>query len=166
MTGNDPRPREDAYPFQRAGAYAQASAPPVSSAAGSHGAPTAWGEQSMTLRGSRRAHLRVSRISPWSVTKFGFVVALVCFIVFFVAVAILYGILAAMGVFDAVESMVVDFTRTQTGWFTASRVLGYTAFVGAINVVLITLLATLGAYAYNLVADLVGGVEVTLTERE
>lgn len=116
--------------------------------------------------GSRRAHLRVSRVSPWSVAKFSFVVALVCFIVLFVAVAVLYGILSLLGVFAAISSVVSSLTAQGAGLFSVSRILGYTAFLGAINVVLITLLATVGAFIYNLVADLVGGVEMTLSERD
>lgn len=116
--------------------------------------------------GARRAHLRVSRVNPWSVTKFGFVVALVCFIVLFVAVAVLYGILSLLGVFDAVNSAVSMIVDGNVEWFTAPKVLGYSAFLGAINVILVTLLAAVGTFIYNLGADLVGGIEVTLTERE
>ena len=36
--------------------------------------------------------------------------------------------------------------------------------IGAVNVVLFTALATLGAFIYNVCADLVGGVELTLAE--
>jgi hypothetical protein len=36
--------------------------------------------------------------------------------------------------------------------------------IGAINVVLLTALSTLGAAIYNLISDLVGGIEVTLTD--
>ena len=46
------------------------------------------------------------------------------------------------------------------------RILGYTALIGAVNVVLITALSTLGAVIYNLSADLVGGIEVTFSEAE
>ena len=38
--------------------------------------------------------------------------------------------------------------------------------VGAINVVLITALATVGAVIYNLVTHLAGGIEVTLKETD
>ena len=36
--------------------------------------------------------------------------------------------------------------------------------ISAINVVLLTALSTLGAAIYNLISDLVGGIEVTLTD--
>ncbi len=115
-------------------------------------------------RASRRAHLQVSRVNPWSVTKFGFIVALVCFIVLFVAVLVLYGLLAALGVFAAVNSVVSSVTATGADLFSLARILGYTAFAGGINVLLITLLTTVAAYVYNLAADLVGGIELTLSE--
>jgi len=38
--------------------------------------------------------------------------------------------------------------------------------IGAVNVVLFIALSTIGSMIYNLCADLVGGVEVTLSERE
>ena len=122
----------------------------------------------------RRAHLVLSRVEPWSVTKFSFVISLVAFIVLFVAVALLYGVLAGLGVFDSLTTTLRDLTSSGEGqpafdpasWFSASRVLGYTGLIGALNVVLITALSTVGAVLYNLAADLVGGVEVTLSEGE
>ena len=51
-------------------------------------------------------------------------------------------------------------------WFTASRVLSYTALLGVLNIVLITAMATIGAVVYNLTSRLIGGIEVTLRETE
>jgi Flp pilus assembly pilin Flp len=45
-------------------------------------------------------------------------------------------------------------------------VLGYTMLVGAINVVLITALATVGAVVYNIATHVSGGIEVTLREAD
>jgi hypothetical protein len=123
----------------------------------------------------RKAHLQVSRFEPWSVMKFSFIMSLVCFVVLLVAVTVLYVILSGLGVFDAISSTVNDLTREQgakgggldaAGWFSFARVFGYTALVGSLNVLLITALATVWAVIYNLAADFVGGVEVTLKEAE
>jgi hypothetical protein len=127
------------------------------------------------IRAPRKAHLVLRRIEPWSAMKFSFVVSLVCFVVLFVAVAVLYGVLSAMGVFDSITDAVTQLTtgdgKTAStidigSWFEPVRILGYTALLGAVNVVLITALSTLGAVIYNLSSDLVGGVEVTFSEAE
>ncbi|TDD17961.1 DUF3566 domain-containing protein [Nonomuraea diastatica] len=124
----------------------------------------------------RKAHLVLRRVEPWSAMKFSFVVSLVCFVVLFVAVAVLYGVLSALGVFDSIVDLVNQLGQGEQGqnsipidiasWFEPVRILGYTALIGAVNVVLITALATLGAVIYNVASDLVGGVEVTFSEAE
>lgn len=123
---------------------------------------------------TRRAHLTVARIEPWSVMKFSFMVSLVGFVVFFVAVAFLYFVLSRLGVFHSLQSTITDVTSSKNSpgddsggqWFSAGRILGYTLFLGAINVVLFTALATVGAVIYNLVTHLAGGIEVTLRETD
>jgi hypothetical protein len=123
----------------------------------------------------RKAHLQVARFEPWSVMKFSFIMSLVCFLVLFVAVAVLYVILSWLGVFDALTNTIRDLTSNDQGksgginpasWFSAARILGYTALIGTLNVLLITALATVWSVIYNMAADLVGGVEVTLKEAD
>jgi hypothetical protein len=122
---------------------------------------------------ARQAHLTIARVEPWSVMKFSFVVSLVAFVILFVAVSVLYSVLSALGVFDSLQHVVTSVTSSQgsTGvnakaWFSASKVLGYTALLGSLNIVLITAMSTIGAVVYNLTSRLVGGVEVTLRETE
>ena len=124
-------------------------------------------------RSARQAHLTVARVEPWSVMKFSFVVSLVAFVILFVAVSVLYSSLSALGVFESLQKVVSSVTSSQGSagvnaakWWSASRVLGYTALLGSLNIVLITAMATIGAVVYNLTSRLVGGVEVTLRETE
>jgi hypothetical protein len=124
-------------------------------------------------RGGRQAQLTLARLEPWSVMKFSFVISLVAFIVLFVAVAVLYAVLSGLGVFDALQRTIDSITSSQSAtgfnlnhYISASRVLGYTGLLGAINVVLITALSTVGAVLYNITADLAGGIEVTLKESD
>jgi Transmembrane domain of unknown function (DUF3566) len=123
--------------------------------------------------GGRQAQLTLARLEPWSVMKFSFVISLVAFIVLFVAVAVLYAVLSGLGVFDALQRTIESITSSQSSsgfnlnhYISASRVLGYTGLLGAINVVLITALSTVGAVLYNITADLAGGIEVTLKESD
>ncbi len=124
-------------------------------------------------RSVRQAHLTIARVEPWSVMKFSFVVSLVAFVILFVVVTVLWGSLSALGVFDSLQRVVSSVTSSQASngvnaakWFSASRILGWTALLGSINIVLITAMSTIGAVVYNLTSRLVGGVEVTLRESE
>jgi hypothetical protein len=124
-------------------------------------------------RGPRRARLAVKRIDPWSVMKFSFAVSLVLFLVVIVATSVLYLALNAMGVFDSINSSIGELASSSGGSqnaadfkITAGGVIGTSALIGAVNVVLFTALATLGAFIYNVCSDLVGGIEVTLAERD
>jgi hypothetical protein len=124
-------------------------------------------------RNARQAHLTVARVEPWSVMKFSFVVSVIAFIVMFVAVAVLYATLSSLGVFTSLQHLVSTVTSSKstngtniTSWFSASRILGYTAMLGSLNIVLITAMATIGSVIYNLIAKVIGGVEVTLRESD
>ena len=121
----------------------------------------------------RDAQLVLTRIEPWSVFKFSFLVSLVGFVVLMVAVAALYYTFSSLGVFHAIERTVhlVTSSKGNSGtnagsWFSAGTVLGYTMAAGAIDVILITALSTVGAVVYNAVSRLSGGVEVTLQEAD
>jgi transmembrane protein DUF3566 len=122
---------------------------------------------------ARKANLVISRVEPWSVMKFSFLISLVLWIVMFVAVALLYYALSSLGVFDALQRTLASVTSSQTSagvdltkWTSAPRILGYTMLLGAVDVVLITAISTVGAVVYNLVTHLGGGIEVTLKETE
>ncbi|AVT30991.1 hypothetical protein C6361_17600 [Plantactinospora sp. BC1] len=127
---------------------------------------------SAASRGPRRARLNLKRIDPWSVMKFSFAVSLVLFIVVIVATSVLYLALDAMGVFDSVNGTLTDMISASGGQggstfqITAKGVILTSGLIGLVNVVLFTALATLGAFIYNVCADLVGGVELTLAERD
>jgi len=127
---------------------------------------------SAASRGPRRARLNLKRVDPWSVMKFSFAVSLVLFIVVIVATSVLYLALDAMGVFQSVNGSLSDLVSAGGGQdsgsfeITAKGVIGTAVVLGLINVVLFTALATLGAFIYNVCADLVGGIEVTLAERD
>ena len=178
-------PSSPARTFLRSGTSARNSPPPTTgplpggsgkaaaeSPAASRGAAHK-ATAAQPKRTARQAHLTVARVEPWSVMKFSFVVSLVAFVILFVAVSVLYGALAGLGVFDSLQRVVSDVTSSQgsagvnaKAWFSASRVLGYTALLGSLNIVLITAMSTIGAVVYNLTSRLVGGVEVTLKETE
>lgn len=120
-------------------------------------------------RGPRRASLQVKRVDPWSVLKLALVLSVAMFFVGLVAVGVLYGVLDGMGVWDKLNGTYNDLVSSSANTgplISAGRVFGISAIIGAINIVLFTALATIGAFVYNVSADLAGGLEITLAERE
>jgi hypothetical protein len=123
-------------------------------------------------RGPRRASLQIKRFDPWSVLKLSLVLGVAMFFVWMVAVGVLYTVLDGMGVWDKLNGTVSQLisgegtTTSTTPLISAGRVFGVAAILGAINIVLVSALATVSAFIYNVSADLAGGLEVTLSERE
>lgn len=103
--------------------------------------------------------------------KTAFLLSVAVGITLFVGVAVLWSVLDAAGVFDSVGQLINDVTASDTSagidinqYIELSRVLGFTTLIAVIDVVLVTALATLGAFLYNLSAKLLGGLELTLAE--
>ncbi|WP_344628920.1 DUF3566 domain-containing protein [Streptomyces glaucosporus] len=126
-----------------------------------------------TVPRTRKARLRVAKVDPWSVMKVGFLLSVALGVCTIIAVAVLWMVMDAMGVFAAIGGTVSEATSTDggggfdlEGFLSLPRVLTFTSVIAVIDVVLATALATLGAFIYNLSAGFVGGVEVTLAEDE
>src|SRR3954454_9126193 len=122
-------------------------------------------------RPPRRARLRLTRIDPWSVMKTSFLLSIALGVVTIVSVFIVWSVLGAAGVWDSINQTVQDIVGGAdassfdvTDYVGMSRVMGFTMIIAVIDVVLLTAVATLGAFLYNMAAALLGGIDVTLTE--
>ena len=125
------------------------------------------------VRRPRRARLRLTHIDPWSVLKTSLLLSIALGIVMVVAVAVTWSVLNASGLWDSINRTVGEVVGTEASaefrieeYVGTERVLGFTMLVAALDVVLITVVATLGAFLYNLAAALLGGLEVVLAEDE
>jgi hypothetical protein len=120
----------------------------------------------------RRARLTLRRIDPWSVFLWSVVASIFLGLALLVCVGVLYALLSSLGVLDSLNTLINDVTTNPgetsdaSSVFSAGRVMSITAVVAALDVVLLTALATLGAFLYNLCASLTGGIEVTLGDRD
>jgi len=121
----------------------------------------------------RRARLTASRVDPWSVMKMAFMLSIAWGIMTIVAVLVVWNVLSASGVFDSINSTVSDVLGANSttkfdinNYVGFNKVAGFTTLISVVDVVLMTALATLGAFLYNLSASLLGGIEVTLAEEE
>lgn len=120
----------------------------------------------------RRARLTLRRIDPWSVFRYSVVASIFLGLALLVCVAVLYSVLSKLGVLASLNTLIGDVTSepgqaaTPSNALNGGRIMSIAAVVAVIDVVLLTALATMGAFLYNLCAALTGGIEVTFGDRE
>jgi len=156
-----PRPGSDATTTTLPAVGVGAAAGSNAGSSGNRGARPA-----KQARGPRRARLQLRHINPLTVLKFSCVLAVALFFVWLILIGVLYGILDGAGVLQKVNDTVTTINGPGSKPpITAGIVFGGSAIIGAINIVLFIALSTIGSVIYNLCADLVGGIEITLSER-
>ncbi|WP_006242301.1 DUF3566 domain-containing protein [Mycolicibacterium tusciae] len=134
-------------------------------------APAARAQAASRHQGPVRASMQIRRVDPWSVLKVSAVLSVALFFVWMIAVAFLYLVLGGMGVWSKLNSNVGDLLTSASGssggeLVSSGTIFGGAALIGLVNIVLLTAMATIGAFIYNLTTDIVGGVEVTLADRD
>ncbi len=125
---------------------------------------------SRRTRGPVRASMQIRRIDPWSTLKVSLMLSVALFFVWMIAVAFLYLVLGGMGVWAKLNSNVGDLLNNTSGssgeLVSSGTIFGGAVLIGLVNVVLLTAMATIAAFVYNLTTDLIGGIEVTLADRD
>lgn len=124
-------------------------------------------EKKKSVPRARRMKLSLTQIDPWSVTKVSFMLLIAVALIQVIAVVFLYYVLQAVGVFDSLTSIVSSAGLNSKGFDIASfislgRVLSIFTIVSVFEIVVGTVLAAIGAFLYNIVSSLVGGIHVTL----
>jgi hypothetical protein len=114
---------------------------------------------------SRQARVVLRKVDPWSVLKISFVFYLCMMVVILGALMILYGILGAMGVLDTTTEFLVDLGFGDDFEIHGNWLFSRGLAIGLALVVLWTLINVFIVFLYNLLSDVVGGIEVTLSER-
>jgi Transmembrane domain of unknown function (DUF3566) len=125
---------------------------------------------SRRTRGPVRASMQIRRIDPWSTLKVSLMLSVALFFVWMIAIAFLYLVLGGMGVWAKLNSNVGDLLNNTSGssgeLVSSGTIFGGAVLIGLVNIVLITSMATIAAFVYNLTTDLIGGIEVTLADRD
>jgi uncharacterized membrane protein len=114
---------------------------------------------------SRQARVVVRSVGPWSVLKVSFVFYLCMMVVILGALMILYGILGAIGVLDTVTKFLPEVGFSDDFKIHGDWLFSRGLAIGLALVVLWTLINVFIVFLYNLLSDVVGGIEVTLSER-
>ncbi|MFI2361480.1 DUF3566 domain-containing protein [Promicromonospora sp. NPDC019610] len=170
---NEPRPRPEMH--YTAGGVRGTAAPVGTPADGTQGQPTHPASTPTpevprpAPAGPRRVRLAISRVDPWSVMKLAFLLAVAVAIMTVVATAVFWSVLNSLGVFTTVQSFVEDAVGPQsnvnlTQFVEFPRVISLATLISICNIVLLTAIATIMAFLYNITAALVGGVHMTLTD--
>jgi len=124
----------------------------------------------LSAGGVRQARLKLVRVEPWSVAKVAFALSVALAVVAVVAVTILWLVLSFAGVWDQINSSVTTVLSDNSGTFDITEYLGFGRLVGltivlsALNTVVMTSIAVIGSHLYNLAVQLLGGIDVTLSE--
>jgi hypothetical protein len=104
-------------------------------------------------------------IDPWSTFKVGLLFHFVLYLVALVAAVLLWSVASATGTVDNIERFMESF-----GWdsfvFDGWSLFRSVAVLGLLLSVLLTGVWVLAVTVFNLIADLVGGIQVTVLEHE
>lgn len=179
-TGFDPEDLPDAEPFPGE----EELAPPLDALPPEAPWPStivrAPVETRLPKRGARRTRVEIRRLGPVSVLKFSLIFYFCVFLVVYLALAIIWVILSASGVIDSLEQLLGTIFPSGTGLSPTGQVstrgadpiqidngqvFTWLFFAGCVGVVIWSFINVFVAVMYNLISDIVGGVEVTLADR-
>jgi Transmembrane domain of unknown function (DUF3566) len=114
----------------------------------------------------RRVKRTLRHVDPLSVLKVSLLFYGVFLIIWLVVVAILYWIVDAAGLFDLIQDVLTSFAVEGKFEVTLTLVEKWAFFIGVIVAVVMSLVNLFLAFLYNVVADVVGGIDVTFVERD
>jgi hypothetical protein len=131
-------------------------------------------------RGARRTRVEIRRMSPLSVLKFSLIFYFCIFLVIYLALAMIWAVLQASGVIDSLEQLLGQVfpsgaALSPTGQVSTrgatplqidtGAVFTWLFLAGCVGVAIWSMINVFLAVMYNLISDIVGGVEVTLADR-
>jgi hypothetical protein len=153
---------------------AQPTTPAAPGAAATQGPATRAAAAAATSRkakGPRRVRLAVARVDPWSVMKMSFLLSVAVGIAGVILTAVLWMILSTMNVFSDIEGVLQSLQTAGSAdnfsirdYVGFGRVVSLSIVIGVIDVILLTAIATVMAFLYNICSALVGGIQLTLTD--
>ena len=109
-----------------------------------------------------RRRVTIQRVHPWSVLKLSLIFYFCMLLVVMVALTLLWAVIINMGILEAVQSGLSNFgAKVRVNGGNLARMV---FLIGLINVVLWSAINVFMAFLYNLIADLVGGFRVTLSD--
>lgn len=121
------------------------------------------------VTGATHVRLRLVYVDWVSTMKISFLVGIVQAVVIVVATAILHVILVQTGLFSAANAIIGSVVGGSG--FDVNNVLSFgqtvawAAVIGVLNMIVITVLGSIGAIIYNVIAKMTGGIKVGFTDK-
>jgi hypothetical protein len=115
----------------------------------------------------RRVRRIIRKIDPWTVLKVSAVLNVVLAIGIVLGLVMFWSVLTAAGIPEKITNILVQITLLDEGenpFANTERFLRAAVFASVVWAVLTTGFATVVAVMYNLVSDVVGGIEVVVLE--
>jgi Transmembrane domain of unknown function (DUF3566) len=116
-------------------------------------------------RRPRQTRVVLRKVGPWSVFKFSLLFYLCVVTVILLALAMLYGLLGAMGALEHVTEFARNLFADKSFSINGGWIFARLTVLGLFMVVIWSLINVFIAFLYNLISDVIGGIDVTLSER-
>lgn len=114
---------------------------------------------------ARKVHRIIRHIDPWSVLKLSVVFFLCVWVMFMVAIVIVWSIAESSGTVGKIEDLLAELDITNSG-FDGTFIFRQYGLFGLVMATGCTIATTIGAIVFNLVSDLIGGIWITVIEEE
>ena len=118
---------------------------------------------------TKQVRLKLVYIDFWSAIKFSFLISAAVGVVIFVAVLLIWTVLASTGVFEQIGQLAQEVSGQQdldvNNVVSFAQVMGFTLVIAALNVVVGTVLGAIACLLYNLSVKVTGGILVGFTNQ-
>jgi ABC-type sugar transport system permease subunit len=117
----------------------------------------------------KQVRLKLVYIDFWSAVKFSFLISAAIGVIIFVAVILIWTVLASTGIFDSISKLAGDVSGQKdfslNSVISFAQVMGFTLVIAALNVVVGTVLGAIACLLYNLSVRVSGGILVGFTNQ-
>ncbi|MGH2829865.1 MAG: DUF3566 domain-containing protein [Actinomycetota bacterium] len=115
-------------------------------------------------RSWRRARLVIRKIDPWSVLRFAALFYFCLLLIMLLGSAIIFALLKAFGVVTRLEELLSTFFTTVE--ISGGAIFRWLFLFGLLGTIVATAVTVFLAFLYNLIADVVGGIEIAVSQRD
>ena len=120
----------------------------------------------------RRTRVQVKKVGPWSVLRFSLFFYFCMMVALWIGLFIVYKFLGSIGVLHSIEDGIRKInpaSRNNLNWgnwsFHTGWIFSRLFMIGLVMVVFGSIVNLIGAFLYNLLAEFMGGIDLTLTDR-